>query len=293
MNIVVPQQLGLSQQQKDRLRALGTVTYYDTIALTKEEWISRVEDADIICSNKYGIRQWMDAISNKFISLRSSGIGWIDTDLARQQNLTIRNTPGCNRHAVAEWVTGMLITLSRKLHHITNTTKDLRDGFATTSLYGKTICILGKGNIGQEVAAICKVFHMQVRFHTRETDLYEQVKGAHYIVNCLSKNSETEQLLDADFFEHLKGTPYFISISEESTYDLNALIQAVDTGIVAGAALDMGSITPGNTQDATYQQVLKHPHILVTPHLAYDSDASNELANDMMIANVETWVKQQ
>jgi phosphoglycerate dehydrogenase-like enzyme len=73
--------------------------------------------------------------------------------------------------------------------------------------------------------------------------------------------------------------------------DYSALVEAVDETTLAGAASDCGSILVGDTDDVLYKKLLGHPRILVTPHISYNTQKSMETGADMMIDNVEAWIK--
>ena len=69
------------------------------------------------------------------------------------------------------------------------------------------------------------------------------------------------------------------------------MLGALDKGILAGVAHDAGGIKVGDTADPFYQKLLKHPKVLVTPHIAYNTDVRARVSYDMMIDNVEAWIK--
>ena len=134
---------------------------------------------------------------------------------------------------------------------------------------------------------------MNVRFFKREDNLIESVKNADIIANCLSSNSSSENLLNSSFFNSLKKGSFFISSSNSKTYDIEALKNALDKGILIGAADDAGGIQVGDINEKDYQSLLSHPKILVTPHIAWNSDAEQRKSCDMMIDNIEAWLNKK
>ncbi|MBW2990497.1 hydroxyacid dehydrogenase [Candidatus Woesearchaeota archaeon] len=291
--IVVTQTLDLLPDQKKRLEALGKVSYYNDIAKTPEEWLERCKGADIVLSGKFGLKQKIYELPNTFFSLPFVGIGWIDKKKLKQNKVTVSYCPGCNKDAVSEWVIGMLLTLFREFNIYINSTN-----FNKTTppppklgLTNKKVCILGKGNIGSRVRKICSAFDMQTDYFRRGDDLIEKVKDSDVIIDCLGSNKTTWGLLNRKFFQSLKKGSYFLTITSSKIYDVDAMIEALDQGILAGAANDSGSIPIGDTKDPFYQKLLKHPKILVTPHIAFLTDVTCRVANDMMIDNVEAWLK--
>ena len=111
------------------------------------------------------------------------------------------------------------------------------------------------------------------------------------IINCLGSNPTTKGLLDKDFFNSLKKGSYFITVTGKGIYDIDALITALDNGILTGAATDAANIQTGDVNNEFYQKLLNHPKILVTPHIAYCAESTARNCNDMMIDNIEAWLK--
>lgn len=186
----------------------------------------------------------------------------------------------------------MMLNLLRKFPNFINV-KILKEKLpeTTLSLTKKKITILGKGNVGSRVGKICQSFDMDVKFFSRGENIVESVRDSDIVVDCLSSNSTTKNILDKSFFNSLKRGSYFISVTGHEIWDGNALLESLDKNILAGAALDMGSIQTGDVNDTLYQKFLKNPKILVTPHIAYRTDVTSRVANDMMIDNIEAWLK--
>ncbi|MDD5253771.1 MAG: NAD(P)-dependent oxidoreductase [Candidatus Nanoarchaeia archaeon] len=293
VNIVVTQGMGLSSEQKKRLDSLGKVTYYEDIPKTPEVWLKRCEGQDIILSGKTGMRDKLYELKGVFFSLRFVGVGWIDKEKIKERNIVISNCPGCNKDAVSEWIIAMMLNLFRDLPVLINTeayNEQDRPG-RRIGLTGKTVCILGKGNVGSRVGKICEAFDMNVVYFLKGGNLIEKSKDADITIDCLSQNPTTEGLLNKKFFKSLKKGSYFITVTGSAIYDVDAMIWALDKGILAGAANDSGGINIGDTKDPFYQKLLKRPKILVTPHIAFNTDVTSKIANDMMIDNVEAWLK--
>lgn len=291
--IVITQNLELYPEQIERLKSLGQVTLYDNLAKSPEEWLERCRGADIVCTGGFGLKQKIYEIKNTFFSLPFVNVGWIDKEKIKKNNVNISYCPGCNKDAVSEWIIVMMLNLFRQLPKFIKA-KDLPKGQMpdfTSGLTGKKVAILGKGNVGSRVGKICEAFDMKVTYFRRGDDLFKCVKDADVVVNCLSSNPTTWGLLDRKFFNSLKRSSYFISPSDEKIYDVNALLEALDNGIFAGAADDAGGVRAGNCHDPFYLKLLKHPKMLVTPHIAYQTDVTAKVANDMMIANIEAWLK--
>jgi phosphoglycerate dehydrogenase-like enzyme len=290
--IVVTHDLGLSADDLKRLKLLGDVKVYDSRPQSPDEWLKRCQGADIICSGIPGLREKYQELKNVFISLPLVGVAYLDKEILKKNNIKVANSPGCNKDAVAEWIVGMIINLLRELPFFINNNNlsKTKAPAAAISLVNKKVLILGKGNIGIRVQEICQSFKMVVSFFERSDDLYKKIVGQEIIVNCLSANETSVGLLDSKFFKSLSKNSYFISVSSNEIYDIEAMLKALDDGILAGAAIDDGTMNTGNTSDAYYQKLLKHPKILATPHIAYNTNFSNQEGNRMMVDNVGAYL---
>ncbi len=293
--IVVTQSMEFSPEEIKKLQSLGEVTFYENRP-SPEEWLKRCLGADIICSGKNdGLKQNIYKLSNVFVSLPFVGVEFLDKTKARQRKITVANSPGCNKEAVSEWIIAMLLNLLREFPSYMNV-KELPEGKkpeVTLGLAGKRVCILGKGNIGSGVGKICQALEMKVSYFQRGDDLLQKVKDAQIVIDCLGANHSTKGILNAKFFNSLQRGSYFITITGPQIYDADALLKALDGGILAGAASDAANITPGNTRDPFYQKLLAHPKMLVTPHIAWNSDVERRNGNKMMIENIEAWLKKK
>lgn len=291
--IVVTQPMDFSPEEIKNLQSLGEVTFYEDRP-SPDEWLRRCQGADIICSGKdEGLKRNIHKLTNVFVSLPFVGVEFLDKKRARKRKIVVANSPGCNKEAVSEWIIAMLLNLLREFPSFMNV-KELPEGKRpkmTWGLAGKKVCILGKGNIGSRVGKICLTLEMKVFYVQRGDNLLEKVKGADVIIDCLGANASTHRVLNARFFNFLKKGSYFITITGPKIYDVDALLQALDNGILAGAASDAANITPGNTRDHFYQKLLRHPRMLVTPHIAWNSDVERRNGNKMMIENIEAWLK--
>ncbi len=293
VKIVVTQNLGLSPDQFQRLKNLGTAVIYDDLAKSPEDWLERCRSATVICTGKYGLREKIYDLKNVFIAVPFVGVGWIDKNKTKKRNITVANAPGCNKDAVSEWIVYMTLNLFRRFPIFLNAEKrqwgDLPD--PTYGLTGKTAVILGKGNIGSRVGIILEAFGMNVRFFTRGENLTQAVRDADVVVDCLSLNPSTRGLLDRTFFQGMKRGAFFITPTGKEIWDLDAMFAALDQGILGGAATDAGSVQVGDVDDDFYQRLLAHPKVLVTPHIAYSTDITSRVGGDMMIGNVESWLQ--
>lgn len=294
--IVVTKNLKLYDDQIKRLRLLGDVTFHSNDPKSADEWFERCRDADIICTGISGLKSdKVYQLKNVFISLPFVGIEFLDKKKLKENGIVVSNSPGCNKEAVAEWIIGMMLIHFRRLCQLTRTKNpDKNEVLKTaTGLNDKKIAILGAGHIGKQLGRICESFGMKVIFFKRGDDLIKSIKDADVIANCLSMNETTTGLLNKKFFSSLKRGSFFVSASRHQIYDIGALKDALDKDILIGAADDAANAEVGDINETDYKKLLNHPKILVTPHIAWNTDSERRKANDIMIDNIEAWLKKK
>ncbi len=293
--IVVTNNQDFTEAQKQWLDSLGEVTYYDSLPQTAEEYLERVKGADVICSGTAGLKEAYSKLKDVYVTVAFVSVTFVDLDVLQKNNVVISNAPGANRHAVSEWVIGMMILMTRNLDRFLNSTEKYRkDGGLppiTPGLASRKLTILGHGNIGTRVGEVAKALEMEVTYFKHGDNLENSVKDADMVVDSLSTNSSTKGLLDDKFFKSMKHGSYFITVTGPEIVDYDAMLQALNDGGLAGAASDCGSILVGDTDDPLYQTLVNHPKVYVTPHISYNSEKARQTGADIMIDNVEAWIK--
>lgn len=292
-NIVVTQDLKFSENQIQKLRQLGEVKNYNSLPSSYKEWYERCKNADIICSGIYGLNSsYLFDLKDVFISVPFVGIEFIDISKLKKKNIIVANSPGCNKEAVVEWIIGMMLMHFRRLRWFANTEKQDKTELLISAkgLYGKSITILGTGNIGSHLGKVCNCLGMRVSYFKRGDKLIQTTKDSDIIANCLSVNQSTLGILDHNFFNSLKKGALFISASRHQTYDINALKNALDNDILCHAIDDAANAESGNVHDTEYEKLLNHPKIIATPHISWNTDSEREIANNMAIENINAWI---
>lgn len=292
--IIVTNNQHFTPEQWQRLENLGDVTYYDTLPESGEEYLERIEGADVICSGTAGLQDVYAQLKNVYVTVAFVSVAFVDLGVLKKNNVTISNAPGANRHAVSEWIMAMTILLTRDLQSAINRKETYRKNGnlppVTPGLAGNKMTVLGQGNVGKRVGDLATAFGMEVTYFKRGDDLYASVKNADVVVDTLSSNPSTKKLLDDKFFQSLKQGSFFVSVTRSEITDEDAMLRALDEGRLAGAATDCGGILVGDTDDPLYQKLLNHPKVLATPHVSYSSEMSRKMGADIMIDNVEAWI---
>lgn len=266
-----------------------------TEKISQEDLPKALPDYDVICvrSATKVRKDLIDACPNlKMIARGGVGLDNIDVEYARNKGIHVVNTPRASSRAVAELVFGHMLTLSRHLH-ISNRVmpskgdsefKAIKKMTSGIQLGGKTLGIIGFGRIGQEVAKLglgmgMKVIPCDLVVHEAEIDInvfkssdvslsvkletasFEEVlKKSDFIT--LHVPGSGKAIIGQDEFDKMKNGVYLINTARGGTIDEEALLDAIDSGKVAGAGLDVFVGEP-----KPRKELLDHPRISVSAHI--------------------------
>lgn len=305
MNIVFLEPLALSETRaetlKDSFKKEGhNFTFYNNRVEDEETLIERAKDADIIAlSNIKLSKRVIEACPNlKMISVAFTGVDHIDMQTCREKNITVSNAAGFSNESVAELAIGMMISTLRKFSWGEANTRSgkSRENFLGTELNGKTVGIIGCGNIGKRVAEICKVFGCNILAYNRSpraiegvtfTDKETILKKADIITLHTPLTTETKDLISFDDFNNMKETAILINTARGPVVNKEALYDALQNKKIAGAATDVYDVEPPLDKE---EILLKAPNLLMLPHVAYATNESFEKRLQIVIDNILLWL---
>lgn len=199
----------------------------------------------------------------------------VDVDAASAQGILITQASAGFMTSVAEWVLGVMIDLSR---HLSAAVLQYRAGAQPPALMGRelrgaTLGLIGYGQIGRKLADVALALGMRVLVSDpharvaspllRQVDLTTLLAEADHVVCLAGATAETENLMNAAAFAAMKPTAYFINASRGDLVDEAALLQALDGGVIAGCALDVGRAPDQMPSPA----LARHPRVIATPHI--------------------------
>ena len=283
---------------------LGEFVSYQTS--TPQEARERVKDADVVMINKVLVNKELidSAPSLKLICVAATGVNNIDVDYAASKGISVRNVAGYSTDSVAQATFMHILSLAGGAPYFDSSVKSgsySRSGMFTDpnwnwmELAGKTIGIIGMGNIGKKVAKIAEAFGMNVCYystsgtaHCKEypcLPLEDLLRVSDVVSVHAPLNDRTLNLLGAEQFAMMKPTAYIVNAGRGAIIVEADLAAAVDSGIIAGAGIDVFVQEP-IPEDHPYLK-MKHPERMrLTPHIAWASVEARTRLVSMMADNV-------
>lgn len=265
----------------DFLNQFGDVTYYDTTS--KEDVLPRAKDSDILVINKIVMdKDTLAECKNlKLITILATGYNIVDIEAAKALGITVCNVPYYSTNSVAQLTFAFILEFACKLSLHTQSVargdwQNCKD-FAYTldtlhELYGKTLGIIGYGSIGKKVAQIGKAFGMNVLIGTRTpvewcVSKEEVFKNADFVTLHCPLNEQSKLMINEKSLALFKPTAYLINTARGGLIDENALAAALNSGKIAGAALDVLTNEPPKADNP----LIHAKNCIITPHMAWAS----------------------
>ena len=221
----------------------------------------------------------------KFIARVGAGMENIDIETAEKFGIKLINSPEGNRDSVAEHVVGMLLILMNRLFIASNEVKNgiwKREENRGDELLGKTFGIIGYGNMGKATAKRLSGFGVEVIFHdilpnlsdefATQVSLEELQKRADVLSLHIPLTDETHYLVDEEFISKMDKNFYFINTARGKNLKTKALVEAIESGKVLGACLDVleyekSSFENLETENQDLKYLLDSEKVIVTPHI--------------------------
>ena len=271
-----------------------------------EEARERVTDADVVMINKVIVdKALIDAADSlKLICVAATGVNNIDVDYAASKGIPVRNVAGYSTDSVAQATFMHILSLAGGAPYFDRSVKSgaySRSGMFTDpnwnwwELAGKTIGIIGLGNIGKKVAKIAEAFGMKVCYYSTSgtghckdypcLSLEELLAVSDVVSVHAPLNERTHNLLGAREFAMMKPTAYVVNAGRGAIIVEKELAEAVDNGVIAGAGIDVFVQEP-IPEDHPYLK-MKHPERMrLAPHVAWASVEARRRLVSMMADNV-------
>lgn len=222
----------------------------------------------------------------KFIARVGAGMENIDIPVAQKLGIQLINSPEGNRDSVAEHVVGMLLILMNRLFIASQEVKNgiwLREENRGDELLGKTVGLIGYGNMGKATAKRLSGFGCNVIFHdilpglsdeyATQVSLDELKERAEVLSLHIPLTEESYYLVDGPFISEMKNDFYFVNTARGKNVETKSLVEAIKSGKIRGACLDVleyekSSFEKLETENEDVQFLLESDKVIVTPHIA-------------------------
>ena len=283
---------------------LGEFICYDYS--TPEEAIERVKDCDVLIINKVLVTpELIDAAPNlKLICEAATGVNNINLEYAASKGIPVRNAIGYSTSSVVQATFMQILSLMGEGQYYDDCVKSGRysnmriftdPSVSWTELEGKTIGIIGMGNIGSCVAKVAAAFGMKVCYYSTSGTGHckdypclpiEQLLAESDIVSIHAPlNDRTNGLIGADELSRMKPSAILVNMGRGGIVDEDSLAEAIDNGTIAGAALDVFVKEPLPSDNPLLQ--VKNPQRLrLTPHTAWASIEARERLVQQIADNI-------
>lgn len=280
----------------EAMRAAGvTVDVRDTI--TPEELMDVIAEYDgMVVRSRTKVRApLIDRATNLKVILRGGvGVDNIDADYAKSKGIKVLNTPAASSNAVAELALALMFALARELSKADASMKAGRWDkklFEGAELAGKTLGVIGYGRIGRTLAAKGRALGMMVLAYdpyVKDDSLValdDLLKASDYVSLHLPHTNETHHMLSTAQFALLKKGARVIQASRGGTVDEAALYEALVSGHLAGAALDVFTEEPPKSE--ALRKLIELPQVVATPHIGAATVEAQEKIGDEIVALVK------
>ena len=308
MKIVVLDGFTLNPGDLDwnELKSLGSCEIHDRTP--PQEVLARAAGAEFVLTNKTVLtrEQIQNLTKLKYIGVLATGTNIVDVAAARKRNIPVTNVPTYGTKSVAQMTFALLMELTQHVGHHAQT---VREGRWTRSadwcywdrplieLDGFTMGIVGFGRIGRAVADLATAFGMTVLALSRSRPQQPLPNVAFVDLETLFRTSgvvslhcpmtpETKQLVNAERLAWMKPTAFLLNTSRGPLIDEKALADALNAGRIAGAGLDVLASEPPPAD----HPLLRAKHCLITPHIAWATQAARSRLMNTAVANVRAFL---
>jgi len=292
---------GLKEKGQAILRSAAVVD--DCSGVSPEELLQVIREYDaLIVRSRTRVAARVFDVANRLKVVGRAGVGVdnIDLEAAKAHGVTVINSPTATSLAVAELALGLMLSLAREIPRGDAGMKQgdwLKNELAGLELHDKTLGILGIGRIGAEVCKRAGSFGMKVlgydpfipgeeitRRGAEPVELDELFARSNYISLHLPLTDETRLMVNEQTLGRMKRGVRIVCTARGGIIDETALLAALGSGQVAGAALDVFASEPPGTMD-----LVKHPKVIATPHVGAQTAeaqerAAEDIANEVLAA---------
>jgi glycerate dehydrogenase len=283
--------------------------WIDHAETAPDQIVPRLADAVVAITNKVPLRaETLAQLPHlKLIALAATGSDIIDLAAARVRGVVVSNVRGYATESVPEHTFALILALSRNLVQYRDEVLDgrwQREGQVCffnrpiRDLAGLTLGVIGAGSLGRSVAALADAFGMNVLFHSRSTTepvavgryvaLNDLLRWSDVVTLHLPLTEASRGMIGAAEIALMRKTAILVNTARGGIVNEAALLAALESGRIAGAALDVTTPEPPPL-DSAIMRIARLPNAIVTPHVAWASDGAMQTLADQVIDNIEAW----
>ena len=311
MKITLLESLGIPAhvltQYRTELESQGhAFTAYHEKTTDPDELIRRTGDSDIaiIANNPYPARVVKGAPNLKMLDVAFTGIDHVALDACREKGVMVCNAAGYSTQCVAELAIGLTVSCLRQMPACETATRTGGVGgpLRGREIAGRTVGIVGTGAIGIRTAQLFLAFGAKVIAYSRTVKPEVEAMGVTYvsleelmersdIVSLhVPNNDQTKGMISRDLLAKMQPTAILINVARGAIVDNEALAEALNKGIIAGAGIDVFDMEPPIPAD---YPLLQAKNTVLTPHVAFATDESMLRRAEIVVQNVRAYLAGQ
>ena len=262
-----------------------------------DELKRRAEGAEVIIESNIPLRKdFLDACPKlKMLSIAFTGLDHIDMEECQRRGIIVKNAAGYSTEAVAELAIAMMVDVYRKVVENDRITRECqRKGIMPgREIGGKTVGIIGMGNIGQRVAKLLNAYGCKVLAWNRTPKTVEGVtfvdketmlKESDIVTLHIALNNETRDFITVKELQLMKPSAILINTARGPVVNEQALADALKSGVIAGAATDVYGAEPPLKQD---NPLFDAPNLVMLPHIGFATEEAFILRLGIVIKNLD------
>lgn len=297
---------GMNKNAAEKLRKLG----YDVVEdhYDKDELLEKIKDFEVIIvrSATKVTKEVIDAgmapgAKLKLVIRAGVGVDNIDVAYAKDKGLTVHNTPKASTISVAELTIGHMFAVARFINAANVTIRQgkwEKKAYTGTEIFGKTLGLIGFGRIAREVAKRAEALGMKVIYndicgkaegydkYEFYDDIKELLKKADFVSLHIPYDKKKGYVIGEDEFAVMKQGAFIINCARGGVVSEKALLNALNNGKIAGAALDVFETEPKPSKE-----LLEHPRVSVTPHIGASTKEAQARIGEEIVNLVENMFK--
>jgi glycerate dehydrogenase len=277
-----------------------------------KETLKRCQKAQIILTNKVVLdRHIIEQLPDlELICVTATGMNNIDLEACKDQNVQVVNATDYGTQSVAEHVIMLMLSLSRNLPTYLKANEqktwskspffcDLQA--PVNNLNSMTLTIVGNGTLGRAVSSLASAFGMRIVLAERPesseirpgyTEFTKAIRQADVVSLHCPLTQETQHLFKESTFKLMKPSALLINAGRGPLVNEADLLRALESGVIAGAALDVTQSEPPSTDDVIWK-LAALPNVIVTPHIAWAADEAMQTLINQILAKIENFLREK